>query len=168
MSQLWPHSPKNNASFSVLWHIFPVIVGPWPWEAGRPGWFIEDLPASVLNPAGRARSSSHPWQQQEQEQQAEASHDLRMALPAPQNLRGSSLQVQWPPLAGSHYRQVCHSQKDCVTGRHVLKLQLAKILKWFFFLILSEQRRVQFFFFNSCNRIFEVYEYFPGLIMCSD
>lgn len=117
------HYFSKSKNIYLIYHIL-VLPGAGPWETGRPCRLFEDLPASVLHSAGRTRPSSHPRQQQEQEQQAEASHDLRLAVSASQNLRGPRLQVQRPPPAGSHHRQVCHSQEDCATGTRTRSLHV--------------------------------------------
>lgn len=94
----------------------PPLSGAGPGEAGRPAGLSEDLPAAVLHPPGGARAAPHPRQQQVSQQQAAAPHDLRLALPAAQGLRGPGLQVQRPPAAGSHHRQVRHPQEDRPAG----------------------------------------------------
>ena len=65
--------------------------GPGPREAGRPAGLAADLPAAVLHPAGGARAPPHSRQQQVTQQQAAAPHDLRLAVPAAQSLRGPGL-----------------------------------------------------------------------------
>lgn len=91
-------------------------AGPGPGEAGGHAGLPEDLPAAVRHAAGGARAAPHPRQQQEPQQQATPPHDLRVALPALQGLRGSGLQIQWPPTSGAHHCQIRHTQENRPSG----------------------------------------------------